>query len=439
MPSHVLWRILGSQGLSSLGTSMSTVALAFMVNKLTGSMLHMGAVMAVSILPLALASWVAGALLDRYSSKRLMVLADVGRAALIFCMPFVARQSVVLIYVIAAVIGVFSAMFNPGQIKLVGELSARAELVKANSYLGISRDGAELIGYLAGGAIVTAFGYLPAFMIDSGSYVLSALLLLGLPRPLAHVEVSPRVRELVADTPNVLARLWRNPALRTNLLFALLPLCALGLYVPNSYGLVLDVYGRGGLELGILEWAVGCGLIAGGITISRMSLAGDKNRYVMVSLTAVAFCLLGVYFCDALWPSIALLGIAGMMSAGMSVPSITLLQEAPANEDKGRLISLRAGFGQLSAAAGYLVGGLLGDAIGIQRVFAVAGGAAIVLGVLIYVPYRLGARRRADAVFKAAVATGERRGAARRAAVNAALNGHHGTWAVPDMVTEDES
>jgi MFS family permease len=418
---------------------MSTVALAFMVNKLTGSMLHMGAVMAVAILPLALASWVAGALLDRYSSSWLMVLADAGRAVLVFSMPLVATQSVLLIYVIAALIGVFSAVFNPGQIKLIGEMSTRAGLVKANSYLGISRDGAELIGYVAGGAVVTAFGYIPAFMVDSATYVLSALLLIGLPRPAARVGMSPQVLTLIADTPKVFARLWRHPALKTNLLFALLPLCALGLYVPNSYGLVLDVYARGGLELGILEWAVGCGLIVGGIVISRMSLAGDKNRYVISSLVAVAFCLLGVYFCRALWPSIALLGVAGMMSAGMTVPSITLLQEASGSEDKGRLISLRAGFGQLSAAIGYLLGGLLGDAIGIQRVFGVAGAAAIILGILIYVPYRLGAHRRADAVFKQAVATGERRVAARRAAVNAALNGHPGAWVVPEMVTEEES
>jgi hypothetical protein len=40
MRSHVLWRLLGSQGFSSLGTSMSTIALAFMVNRITGSVLR---------------------------------------------------------------------------------------------------------------------------------------------------------------------------------------------------------------------------------------------------------------------------------------------------------------------------------------------------------------------------------------------------------------
>jgi len=51
MRLNVLWRILAAQALSSLGTSMSTIALGFMVLQLTGSVLHMGAVMAVSVFP----------------------------------------------------------------------------------------------------------------------------------------------------------------------------------------------------------------------------------------------------------------------------------------------------------------------------------------------------------------------------------------------------
>jgi MFS family permease len=440
MRLQLLWRILGSQALSSLGTSMSTVALAFMVNKLTGSMLQMGAVMAVSILPMAVMSWLGGALLDRYSSRNLMVLADAARAVLIFLMPFAARQSVALIYMVAAFMGVFSALFNPGQIKLVGELTERKNLIKANSFLGVSRDGAELLGYLAGGVVVTAVGYTPAFMVDAGSYVLSALLLIGLPvagraragagaagpwvTPLAPV----RVRTLVAESPAVFKRLWRHPGLRTNLLLAMLPLAALMMYVPNSYGLVLDVFKGSAVELGALEVVVGSGLILGGLLMSQMSLAGDKNAYVVTSIVAVSFCLLGVYFSHFLWLSIGLMGLAGVLSIGMTVPSITMFQELTANDDKGRLISLRTGFGQMGMTAGFLVGGGLGDGLGIVRTFLVAGVAAIGLCLFIYVPYRIGAGRRAQEVWEAALATGERRAVARRAAAEAAIAGRRERW-----------
>ena len=220
MRFHVLWRILAAQALSSLGTSMSTVALAFMVYQLTGSVLHMGGVMAVSTFPLVVTSWIGGAVLDRFSAKHVMVLSDVVRAVLIFFMPFLAEQAVGLIYVVAALMGVCSALFNPGQIKLIGELVDREHLVKANSYLSVSRDGAELIGYLAGGVLVTDVGYTLTFMVDAASYLLSGLLLLGLPGACRGRDRCRELAPLIAESPAVLGRLWRHPGLRTNLLLA---------------------------------------------------------------------------------------------------------------------------------------------------------------------------------------------------------------------------
>src|SRR5680860_388257 len=100
-----LHRILGAQALSSLGTSISTVALAVMVFDISGSVLHMGGVLAASTAPLMVMSFVGGALLDRYEGRRLMVLSDIARALLVLAMPLAATQSVALIYVVAGVIG----------------------------------------------------------------------------------------------------------------------------------------------------------------------------------------------------------------------------------------------------------------------------------------------------------------------------------------------
>jgi MFS family permease len=83
MRLRVLGRLLGAQALSSIGTSISTVALVIMVGQLTGSALHMGGVLAVATFPLIITSWIGGAILDRFGAKRVMVLADLVRAALI--------------------------------------------------------------------------------------------------------------------------------------------------------------------------------------------------------------------------------------------------------------------------------------------------------------------------------------------------------------------
>jgi MFS family permease len=101
MISHIVRRILTAQALSSLGTSMSSVALAVMVYRLTGSPLQMGGIMAASVVPLVVTAWVGGAILDRCRARDVMVLSDFVRAVLIFCMPFAAGHLVGLAYVVA--------------------------------------------------------------------------------------------------------------------------------------------------------------------------------------------------------------------------------------------------------------------------------------------------------------------------------------------------
>jgi len=430
MRYQVLGRLLTAQALSSFGSSMSSVALAFMVYKLTGSVLHMGGILAVTAFPLVVTSWIGGALLDRFSAKNAMVLADVARAILILAMPFLAQQAVGLVYMVAALVGVCSALFNPGQIKLIGELVDRGQLVRANSYLSVSRDGAELLGFLAGGVLVTYVGYTLTFAIDAATYVVSALLLLGLPRTLPRTGPAPRVWSLVAESPAVFARLWRNPGLRTNLLFATFAATAVMMNVPNSYGLALDVFDRGASGLAALEVLVACGLIAGGLAISRMGLRRDKNLYVFVSLLAMAACFIAVSFSDYFWLSVGLMGLAGMANVGLFVPSITMFQEMSPAADKGRLIAVRAGFGQMGATAGFLLGGILGDALGILRLFLVAGLVGVGLCLAIYVPYRVGAARRAKAAWAVDAEADAPRAADREWVRTTTSGGSAGAWAV---------
>jgi predicted MFS family arabinose efflux permease len=191
--------------------------------------------------------------------------------------------------------------------------------------------------------------------------------------------------------------------------------------LPISYGLVLDVFQAEAWAIGVLEGAVAAGLIVGGLILSRTKLNQDKNLYVLLSLVVVAACLVGIRFSDYLWLSIALMGVAGVANVGVFVPSITMFQETATEGDKGRLLALRGGFGQVGSTVGFLLGGLVGEALGIRRAFLVAGLAMAFVSLTIYFPYRIGAGRRARAAREAALLSGSRRVAAAQAARDAAL------------------
>jgi MFS transporter, DHA3 family, macrolide efflux protein len=412
---------------------MSTVALAVMVNRLTGSVLQMGGVLAASTLPLVFTAWVGGAFLDRYSSRSLMVAADCVRAVLICAMPFLAQWYIGLVYVLAAFLGIFTGIFNPSQIKLVGEVVPRGHLVKANSYLGVSRDGAELLGYLAGAFIASLAGlhllghvfsgWTIAFVVDALSYIASAALLLRLPKVVPKKDsegAKLSLRALIAESPKVMEVLWRRPVLRTNLLLGAIAMAAIMMNVPISFALAQNVFGRGSLGLGALEVFVAVGLIAGGLVVSRLRLAGDKNGYAFISIAAMAGCYILVGFSPWFWVSMALMGLAGAADIGYVVPSVTMFQEIQSSSNKGRLIAIRSSWAQLGTTAGFVLGGVVGELVGVKPAFVVCGCVTIVVGLLIYVPYRAAASRREREAWTAAMEAGARRSHARELSRQAA-------------------
>jgi MFS family permease len=371
-----------------MGSSVTAVALAVMVFDLTGSVLHMGAVLAASTLPLVVMSFVGGALLDRFEARRLMVISDLARAFLIVLMPLAARQSVGFIYVIAAAVGTMSALFNPSQVKLVGDLVDASRLVKANSYLSLARDGAELGGYLVGGALVVSVGYTSTFLADSATYVISAVLLLGLQSSEIGVKCTTPVVSLIAQAPRVVSAIWRRAPLRTNLMFAALPMVFLLMNTPNAYALALEVFDKGPAGFAAMEMITAFGWIIGGILASRLDYQGDRNRYVFWSIAAMAVCYVAVGLSGSFWVSVAFLSVAAVANVGVIVGSMTLFQEIEPRSDKGRIIAVRAGFGQMASTVGLLAGGALGATIGVRPLFLVAAVGAASTAVLIFLPYR---------------------------------------------------
>lgn len=385
MRKNSLGLVLTAQTLSTLGSSISTVALAVMVFDRTGSVLHMGGILAASALPGVVVSVLGGALLDRYPARRLMVVADIARAALVLAMPFAAQLTVATVYLVSAAMGMFTAVFNPSQIKMVGDLAAPGQLMRANSYLSIARDGAELGGYLAGGALVASLGYFATFALDALSYSASALLLLGLP----HVPSSStaKVWSMVKESPTVISGMWKRIPLRVNILLVLIPMAFVFTGTPNAYGLALRVYGSGAQDLALMEAMTAVGWIVGGVLASRINFKGDRNTYVTACGLVMGACSVGIALVGSFWPAVALLAIGAVANVGVIVGSMTLFQELEPRPDKGRIIALRTGIGQLSGAAGLFFGGLLGDIVGIRNVFALAGGASLLSGVVIYLAY----------------------------------------------------
>jgi len=105
-------RLWAARTVSQWGDVVQTVTLALLVYELTGSGLGVAAVVAVEILPVLLLAPLAGALIDRLPRVRVMVLADLGRAALVGLL-VVTQDSLWLVFVVAFGTSVGTVFFNP--------------------------------------------------------------------------------------------------------------------------------------------------------------------------------------------------------------------------------------------------------------------------------------------------------------------------------------
>ena len=180
-------RLYAAQLISFGGDWFMTVALFGLVDRLTGSPIFVALTITVPELAFFLLSPVGGALADRVDRRRLMIGADLARAAL--CLPLLlvdSPETVWLVFVLLASISVFTAWFEPASSAAIPNVVDARDLAAANSLVGSAWGTMLAVGAALGGLVVTLLGRDAAFLGNTASFLVSAWLLLRVRRPLSE-------------------------------------------------------------------------------------------------------------------------------------------------------------------------------------------------------------------------------------------------------------
>src|SRR5712692_10294859 len=175
-PFRLLW--LG-QSVSYFGDMMNTTGLAIMLYLVTRSPSLVALGLVAKAAPTVLFGLIAGPFVDRFNRQRLMVAADLGRALLTISIPYFAYRWLPAVFVAVFLIATASAFFNPAKQALLPNLVAHEHLVTANSLVSSSEKTMELLGYSGAGLIAAVVSWIPLFLIDATTYLISAVSLLG--------------------------------------------------------------------------------------------------------------------------------------------------------------------------------------------------------------------------------------------------------------------
>lgn len=168
-------RLWIGQLVSSLGDWFNTVAVLALVFDLTGSGFATGLIIIASTLPAFILTPFAGVVVDRFDRRRVMIAADIARAALALGMLLVRSSGEIwLLYVFSALLVGFSSFFAPALSASIPNLVERDELLSANA-LSSSTWGLMLaVGAAVGGIAIAALGRDAAFVVNSLSFLFSA-------------------------------------------------------------------------------------------------------------------------------------------------------------------------------------------------------------------------------------------------------------------------
>jgi MFS family permease len=309
-----LWRnrdymlLCSGQLVSLVGDRTSVFVFPLLMLALTGSPLQAGFLGLVGSLPYVFLSLPAGALVDRWDRRRVMMACDAGRAMALGSIPAAAAFGYLspgLLYAVALVEGVLFVFFDLAQVAALPQVVGKENIAAASAQNNLIFTASYLTGPPLGGLLYQGFSRAAPFLVDAVSYGASVLSLSFI-RVRFQEERAPSVATLRGDIRQGLAWLWGQPLLR------FLAFLALGfniVFFSPGYVLILIELSRGlhasPAAIGAI-FAIGAlGGVAGALLVTRVR---KRFRFGHI-MVACGWLLVLVYPLYLVAPNVVVLGI----------------------------------------------------------------------------------------------------------------------------------
>jgi MFS family permease len=362
---------------SLLGSSMSTVAIAWAVLETGGSATSLGLVFTATVVSQVVLLPLAGAIADRLGRRRVMLAADALRCCAQACLAielFVGRPPLWLFVLLAWLGGMGTAFFTPALDALTVEIAPRDQLANANALYGLANSATRIAGPALGGVLVAFAGPGVVVAADAASYAVSvfALSLLRLPGAMSgQPGPEPAARRTLWSD---MAEGWADFRSRTWLWAVTIQFAFFNLITWAPWMLLGPVMGRAYLG-GAAVWGAIMAVQGAGAIVAGLGCLGRRPRRPIVIATIGTFCyalpdIPMALHAAAPWVAAAAFG-CGAGSAIFGTFFGTAMQQQVPPEKLARVSSLSMFPAYGIGVIGYAVDGPLSAALGPAAVFGV--------------------------------------------------------------------
>ncbi|MFZ5818756.1 MAG: MFS transporter [Chloroflexota bacterium] len=382
-----LW---GGQAFSLFGSALVQFALVWYLTKQTGSATVLAAATLVAMLPQIALGPFAGALVDRWNRRAIMMIADGGIALSTLLLVYLFASGQVEVWHIYAILMIRSlggAFHFPAMQASTTLMVPEKHLTRISGANQTLNGAINIVAPPTGALLLEVLPMQGVLGIDIATALLAILPLafLSIPQPArtdktaeagAQTGFVQDVREglrYVAAWPGLLAIL----AMATVINFLLTPTSAL---MPL---LVTRHFGLGALEFGLMDSAWGFGVILGGLALS---VWGGFKRKVATSMLGIIGIGLGVTIVGLAPANAYPLAVAGMAFAGVmnpitNGPLFALIQSTVKPDMQGRVMALIMSAAGAMSPLSLMVAGPMSDLIGIRAWFWLGGLLCLLMGV----------------------------------------------------------
>ena len=388
----LLW---GGGLVSMMGNWVLFIALPFYVYHITGSALATGMMFMMSTLPRVLLGPLAGVFADRWDRKRTLVITNLLLSLIL--LPLLAVRSAEhlwIVYLVAMLEASIAQFVGPAEHALLPRLVGEEHLMPANALNALNNNLAMLIGPPLGGALMERLGLTMVVVVDSGSYVLAALLVALMKHtPQSGADPSstagpPQRATRAANWINVW-REWRDGLrLVTHdrviaALFVTTGMVAVGEGIFTVLLLpFLHVFGGGAQEFGWLATLRGVGGLLGGLIVGQIH-GGVQSRHLFpLSLLLAGMLGLLMFNIPMLELTMTMLFLWGLPATGAQVSAQTVIQRHIPDQYQGRVFASYGTAAAILLLCGQGLASVFGDYVGVIPLLNIDAGLYVAAGVV---------------------------------------------------------
>ncbi|MCM3409214.1 MFS transporter [Metabacillus litoralis] len=370
---------------SFLGDAMTITTVLFLIGTTVENPLLIGFVFVAQLLPAVILGPLIGPLIDKYSSRKMMIFSDVFRCFMVLSMILFVDKPLVLIC-LTLLQGIGTAFFEPARMASIPIIVGINRIPSGIALFQTTVAVIKLVGPVLAGLLLAFQSPSLVFILDASSYIISACLIFSL-KILKAQKKDHNTNSYFNSLWTGVREMIKTPILLFMILLLFPVLIGYGMFLTNYKAVLLQYFQVSNIEFGILEGIFAFGTVIGAIVGSYAMKKIVHYQLLYIAIGTLGLGVVSVYGIikvDIMFSQSVffILGgwsfITGLANALLMVPTSSIFLLHLPEAIRGRGTAIFYSIFNLFLLAGTLLGGFIASSINILVALILSGGILLI-------------------------------------------------------------